>query len=347
MDEAALPEGSETTGSRGGPSLSRVPPALPTLASDLGPGVSDLGPAASSVARQWALTLGDPLPGATCSLVLAARDAAGRDLVLTLARPTGPPHLDEARDEAAGLRAWRRRGAVAVVRSAREGDVAILLLERCRPGTALATALPPRAQDEVIAALARRLRIPAPAGTVFRPLAQMCAWWADEAAVRLRRAPSALPRPLLARGLALLRTLPCTWAGPQVLLATDLHGHNVLHGHHVLRDDRAPAAGIGGWAASAADGWTLIDPKPYVGDPHYEPLQHMLNHPDRLRTDPGGFADRMAHLAGLDAGRLRLWLLARCVQEAGRMAGAEEAALHLGDTPASSSQGGALRFPAG
>ena len=35
----------------------------------------------------------------------------------------------------------------------------------------------------------------------------------------------------------------------------------------------------------------------------------------RLQDDPSGFARRMAKLLGLDPGRLRQWLFARCVQE--------------------------------
>jgi streptomycin 6-kinase len=41
----------------------------------------------------------------------------------------------------------------------------------------------------------------------------------------------------------------------------------------------------------------------------------MLNCDDRLAADPVGLTDRMAGLAGLDAGRVRLWLFARAVQE--------------------------------
>jgi streptomycin 6-kinase len=59
----------------------------------------------------------------------------------------------------------------------------------------------------------------------------------------------------------------------------------------------------------------VIDPKPYVGDPAYDVLQHMLCCEDRLAADPAGLASRMARLAGLDQGRVRLWLFARCVQE--------------------------------
>src|SRR5215469_16604932 len=84
-------------------------------------------------------------------------------------------------------------------------------------------------------------------------------------------------------------------AGDRVLLCTDLHGGNILAAQ------RAP--------------WLVIDPKPYVGDPAYDLLQHMLNCEDRLAADPAGLADRMAGLAGADAGRVRQWLFARSVQE--------------------------------
>ena len=101
--------------------------------------------------------------------------------------------------------------------------------------------------------------------------------------------------PGLARaGIALFRELPAT-ATSQVLLCTDLHAGNVL--------------------AAAREPWLAIDPKPHVGDPAYDPLQHMLNCDERLRSDPHGLARRMAGLLGLDPGRVLLWLFARCVQE--------------------------------
>jgi streptomycin 6-kinase len=69
-----------------------------------------------------------------------------------------------------------------------------------------------------------------------------------------------------------------------------------------------------------------IDPKPYVGDPTYDLLQHMLNCPDRLRADPDGLVWRMAGLSGLDPGRTRQWLFARCVIESDSWPGLGEVA---------------------
>lgn len=46
----------------------------------------------------------------------------------------------------------------------------------------------------------------------------------------------------------------------------------------------------------------------------YLVLEHMLNCPHRLASDPITFVRRLAELAGLDRDRLRLWLFARCVR---------------------------------
>ena len=67
--------------------------------------------------------------------------------------------------------------------------------------------------------------------------------------------------------------------------------------------------------AGEREPWLLIDPKPYIGDPTYDPLQHLLNCPERLRADPRGLAEEIAELLELDRERLVLWLFGRCVQE--------------------------------
>jgi streptomycin 6-kinase len=86
--------------------------------------------------------------------------------------------------------------------------------------------------------------------------------------------------------------LPST-ASDRRLLCTDLHAENVL--------------------ASQREPWLVIDPKPFVGDPTYDALQHHLNCKDRLVSDPVALAARMAGLLGLDVERLLLWLFAYCV----------------------------------
>ena len=122
----------------------------------------------------------------------------------------------------------------------------------------------------------------------------MCDEWAAEFDAKLANAPGTIDAGLAREGMMLFRTLHRT-ATASVVLCTDLHAGNIL------RATREP--------------WLVIDPKPYVGDPHYDALQHMFNSTVRLRADPMLFVHRMADLLALDAKRLRLWLFARCVQE--------------------------------
>jgi streptomycin 6-kinase len=246
------------------------------------------------LACRWTLQVGRPFqPGGSASWVAPARTAAGESVVLK----AGWRH-DEALHEADGLRAWQGQGAVRLLGSLVTATTCALLLEACEPGTPLSQALPEREQDAVVAGLLRRLWIEPPAGHQFRSLQAMCDRWAGEfdesyAAARARGQDQLDPG-LARTGIELFRQLPGT-AGRSVLLCTDLHHDNVL--------------------AATREPWLVIDPKPYIGDPAYDPLQHMLNFPGRLVTDPGGFADRMAGLLGLDPERLRHWLFARCVQE--------------------------------
>jgi streptomycin 6-kinase len=217
------------------------------------------------------------------------RDRTGGELVLKVAW-----FHPEAAHEVDALRVWAGDGAVQVYAADRSGDTNALLLERCRPGTAL-SARPEPEQDEVVAALLRRLWVAPPAGHAFRPLQLMCDQWAEEFEERLAAEPGLLDPGLAREGIALFHTLPST-AEREVLLTTDAHAGNVL--------------------ATQREPWLLMDPKPHVGDPTFDALQHLLNSAERLQADPAGLAGRMADLLDLDELRLRRWLFARCVQEA-------------------------------
>jgi streptomycin 6-kinase len=245
------------------------------------------------LARDWRLELGAPFqPGGQCSWVAPARTADGARLVLKVEwlHP-------EAEQEAAALRFWDGNGAVHLHADAILGETIALLLERCEPGTLLSE-LPEPEQDEVVCALLPRLWRAPSAEHEFPSLQAMCGAWADETEEAFARAgdgtaSAGLDRGLVRAGLELFRTLPAS-ADRHVLLATDLHAENIL--------------------AARREPWLAIDPKPHVGDPAYDALQHMLNC-DRLFTDPAGLARRMADLLELDEGRLLLWVFARVVQE--------------------------------
>ena len=149
-------------------------------------------------------------------------------------------------------------------------------------------------QDLVIAGLLRRLWRAPTRKYPFRSLQEMCDAWVDEFERKMAGGPVALDPGLAREGATLFRTLPGT-STRDVLLCTDLHAENVL--------------------AAEREPWLVIDPKPYVGDPTYDALQHMLNCDRRLQADPRALAARIAELLELDVDRLRLWLFALCVVE--------------------------------
>src|SRR5438105_9115903 len=98
------------------------------------------------LADAWSLTVGEPFqPGGQTAWVAPVRDAAGAEMVLKV----GWRH-PEALHEAEGLRAWAGNAAVRLHASEEFDDTVGLLLERCVPGTALATH-PEEEQDVVVA----------------------------------------------------------------------------------------------------------------------------------------------------------------------------------------------------
>lgn len=250
--------------------------------------VATLAGTVAEVEEHWQLELGPPFePGGQTAWVAPARTADGTPVVLKVLWRHA-----EAEHEVDALRAWDGNGAVRVLDERSAGDTTAMLLERAHPGTPLATQ-PEEAQDEVLAGLLLRLWIDPGGGHPFRPLADMCDLWIREREARID------PREdvgLVRAAVTLFHDLPRD-ADRCVLLATDLHAHNVL--------------------AAEREPWLVIDPKPYVGDPTYDALQHLLNCPARLRADPLALVRRMAGLLDLDADRLRLWLFARCMVDTG------------------------------
>jgi streptomycin 6-kinase len=215
------------------------------------------------IAADWRIEVGDPfLSGGATAWVAPARDDAGNDLVLKV----GWPH-PKAAHEAGGLRAWDGAGAIRLCRVNELTEATVLLLERCRPGTQLRAA-PPGEHDLVIAGLLRRLWIKPPPGHGFRPLSDMCDYWASRYQERSPAERSCLEAPLSQEGIRLLRELPRS--GDALLLHTDLHAGNVL--------------------TAMREPWLAIDPKPYVGDPAYDVTQHIFNEVFLEGADAGALA---------------------------------------------------------
>jgi streptomycin 6-kinase len=230
------------------------------------------------------------VPGGQCAWVAPARRASDEGLVLKV----GWRHR-EAEHEAEGLRFWDGDGVVKCFATMSVEDTTALLLERCIPGASLKASLPEPEQDVVIARLMRRLWDRSlGAGHPFRPLQELCDLWADWFERGFERDAHGLDPGLARAGMAVLRELPRS-ADRSAVLATDLHADNVL--------------------SSQREPWLVIDPKPFVGDPAFDAVQHMLGCDARLAADPGAIADRMARLLDVDPARVRLWLFARCAQE--------------------------------
>jgi streptomycin 6-kinase len=283
-----VPENLQAATDRGGPARVEWLAALPERVAEL--------------TARWELHLGDAFePGGACSWVAPGIDRDGREVVLKVAW-----QHTEAMHEAEGLAAVGGGGAVEVyafehLPKARPGgepagdtDTVAMLLERCRPGHEL-RGRPEAEQHVVITDLLQSVwAIDLPSDHPFRPLSVMADDWVARAEARLAAEPGRLDAGLAREGLARFRELSRT--GPNdVLLCTDLHASNVLSG------ERRP--------------WLLIDPKPYVGDPHYDVQQHLLNCTESLQADPIGLLTEVANLADLDAERVKHWLFARCVQE--------------------------------
>jgi streptomycin 6-kinase len=244
----------------------------------------------ADLSRRWKLQVGEPFqPGGATAWTAPAVAADGQHLVIKLVWPH-----PEAAHEADALRLWAGRAAVLLHAAKNLGHTLTLLVEHCRPGVAL-SGMPETDQDLVITRLLRRLWIDPPPDHPFRPLEEMCNRWADDFEAKPACADPPVDPGLARTAIELFRYLPAT-STRTVLLSTDLHAGNVL--------------------AAEREPWLAIDPKPYIGDPTYDVLQHMLNCPGRLRSDPVKLTNRMAQLAGLEPERTRLWLFARCVQEA-------------------------------
>ena len=181
----------------------------------------------AEVAAQWALQLGDELPGGLLASVRAVRRADGTDAVLKLAGP-----WDRTADEIACLRVWGGGPAPTLLEADEERGA--ILLERIVPGTRETDADP-----ESVAALLTAIHVPDAIGlraldvTVSRRLdraerdgrasGQRLAW-ARTAVQRLQEdAPAAVivhgdfdERNLLAcarRGLCAIDPLPCAGDG--------------------------------------------------------------------------------------------------------------------------------------
>lgn len=245
------------------------------------------------LAERWDLVIGEPFEPGGVTAWVAPVTTDGRPAVLKIV----VPHR-EARDEGAALEAWAGVGAPRLIDHAPEEHS--LLMEQCDPGTPLSDVDDPETIVDVGAEVLSRLWRATPDPARFEPLTAIGGWFADLVEERRERFGDQSPvdRDLTDRAVQDLRSLPRT-ADRSVLLHHDLHPGNIL-----LDVER---------------GWLAIDPKPQVGDPHFDPVQLVLQSSDPLDDpDPARTVrrrvERLSVLLDLDADRLAAWGLARCVE---------------------------------
>jgi streptomycin 6-kinase len=225
-----------------------------------------------------------PFPYAFTSLALPAQLEDGSDAVLKVL------FVDrETEHESIALRHWDGNGAIRLLDEFLPRHA--LLLERCIPGTPLASAGAKTALD-VLTRLLPRLWKPA-ASPPFRSLAEEAEWWGSRLRPRWHEAGRPFEEKLLETALDALRWLPRS-QGDQVLLHQDLHGGNVL--------------------AAQREPWLAIDPKPLVGEREFglAPIirSSELGH---SREDVRRRLDQLSSDLGLDRERARLWCIAQTV----------------------------------
>jgi streptomycin 6-kinase len=228
-------------------------------------------------AERWSLTLGEPYEQGAAGYTVRAETEDGTPAVLKLAHP----HR-ESEHEADALEAWDGDGAIRLLRRDESGEV--LLLERCEPGTPLAS-LEADAALDVLIGLLPRLWIEA--GDPFHTLADEAAWWYPQ-----------LPRtPLGDAARSAIDELAST-QGEQVLLHQDLHGDNVV--------------------AAQREPWLVIDPKPLVGEREFAvaPIVRSRELGNTKRDALHRF-DRLTAELGLDRERARGWTIAQTVAWSG------------------------------
>jgi streptomycin 6-kinase len=221
--------------------------------------LADLPRMLDEVARDWALTVGEPFDLSYHYVVAVTCDDTpdGTPAVLKLGVPSG----DSLREEAPALRAFGGRGAVRLLRA--DLDRGALLLERAEPGGRLRDLVPDRdAEATSIAARVIRELAASPPDPALPDLVRQAHAFDDYTARHGDGGP--LPGDLVIRAGGLMREL-CASAPARIALHGDLHHDNIL------RATRAP--------------WLAIDPHGLAGDPGYETTSLLFN-PEPHDRDP-------------------------------------------------------------
>ena len=201
----------------------------------------------------------------------------------------GPTH------EADALALWAGDGGVRLLERDKETDA--LLLEHVRPGTPLLEIADPEEALAVACGLLRRIWHPAP-GQPFASVHAHASGWAAESERRFDEQAQPFDVALLRAACSAFEQL-AAYGGESVVLHQDFHRGNVL------RAEREP--------------WLAIDPKPLAGERAFDAhwlLRDLTHSEPRSPLPPGRLVERLAAELSLEVERIRLWALARSVQNA-------------------------------
>ena len=233
----------------------------------------------------WGLHVEAAFPGSHVSLVAPATLADGTPAVLKLNFPE-----PESEHEPDALEHWDGRGAVRLLAAERERSA--LLVERCRPGTALWDVADEDEANRIAAGVLLRLWRPPPDEHPFRLLTDEAARWAAELPAIWERLGGPFERALVDQAVEHARDLAATQRDAVVL-------HQDYHGGNVLQSEREP--------------WLAIDPKPLVGEREFDAASLLRDRRDELAVDPRPQRrvrrrlDLLAAELGLDRERMRGW----------------------------------------
>lgn len=194
--------------------------------------------------------------------------------------------------EVHALIAFADRGAIPVIDY--DGTLPALLLPRAVPGYSLSDISDDIHATAIFCSVFRRLQ-PSPVTGPHESIQDHVS-----AIGRYRRMAAGagpLPAPWVDRALDYLDGLIASTERP-VLLHGDLHHANILR-HH--------------------DKWVVIDPKGIVGDPHFEVIQYLLNHPSRDAAAETVLARRIAMITerlALEGQRIAMWGVVKGILDA-------------------------------
>lgn len=242
--------------------------------------LADLPRLLPGLVHEWGLKLAAPFEKATVSYVAPAIRGTER-VVLKVQWPH-----EECAYEAGALRTWDGGGAVRLL--AHDEKRHALLLEQCRPGTALAAA---KSVDPIAVLIGLLPRLWKPAGPPFKSLSAEAKEWSATLHSDWEAAGKPCERKLVDAAAEFIGQLASSQS-ENVLVHQDLHGDNIV--------------------AAERQPWLAIDPKPLLAEREFSlaPIVRSFEF-GHSQTEVIKRLDRLSVGLSLDRERVRGWAIAQ------------------------------------